>query len=163
MLTGSGKQELTTLILQLRYVYARENKFHKGPRACLLGETPKSLIIWDVLRYLLQGKEQIAAPASPDSKTGRPRTWSEGSIYTSFPFQAIPKRARHVLGPEEQDCVRDTRLLSSCPATWTQKTQWHKKHLWPREIKYWAFGRPLYVITVQTVKTLKLNYATLGE
>lgn len=117
MLTGSGKQELTTLILQLSYVYARENKFHKNPRACLLGETPKSLIIWDVLRYLLQGKEQIAAPASPDSKTGRPRTWSEGSTHTSFPFQAIPKRASRVLGPEEQDCVRDTRLLSGCPAT----------------------------------------------
>ena len=36
MLTGSSEQELTTLILWLRYVYARENKCHKNPRAWIV-------------------------------------------------------------------------------------------------------------------------------
>lgn len=66
----------------------------------------------------------------------------EGNIYTSFSLQVIQKLASFVLGP---DSARALRLSSSCSATGIQKTHWCLKHLWQREMKYWALDRPLYV------------------
>lgn len=65
MLPGSAKQEVNNHSRHLDKIRVRQrvgNKPHNNSGICLLSEVPGNLMAWELLRYLSQSEEQIAAP-----------------------------------------------------------------------------------------------------